>query len=570
MNVTGATTQEAVTNKIDFSTASYTVTEQSTSTEDKPAEKEEESSYFLPSIGGSVLDSLPPVLESGPWIERPIIPSWDDLEEEDKDGNKQAVTVEEDLDNSDSKSVNEDDNGWSDTFTWNDENKEVYEIEIEQSIPGADNYKDGSITASGSVLRPGVVIDDPLIIQSIVQQPEANVPDYVPEEVVYSSDDQNSDDFLNNFSAFGTVEEVPVIEYSDYYPVVSYDENVNLFEEYNDIGEPAVESLVPSVSPTPSRSEPEIHCDLSILLSGISCTFNILDEDDEGKESQPSPLQFAQDSKSEESGLLEVDPPSLPWTIVQESLTVNDESEDTSVGMDSESKINETTMNGKIESENMRTTTTEDILENDVDFEKLEEDNSTTEKIMKDQLAQKNNDTKKITEIQSESSEVEMEDNEVLVEKEVRHVVNHLDKLQEDAELIQILIDQLNLFNNETKDESQMIPEVVVESSSIKVNLHDPTPETGIVKKQNILPATALDKPKEKVCGIKGELLRGFKIHFKHLCRRSVCREILWKSSQQIHSSITNRLLGLWKGQTTESQVFILTMNISNNIEDNI
>ena len=107
MNVTGATTQEAVTNKIDFSTGSYTVTEQSTSTEAKPDEKEEESSYFLPSIGGSVLDSLPPVLESGPWIERPIIPSWDDLEEEDKDGNKQAVTVEEDLDNSDSKSVNE-------------------------------------------------------------------------------------------------------------------------------------------------------------------------------------------------------------------------------------------------------------------------------------------------------------------------------------------------------------------------------------------------------------------------------------------------------------------------------
>ena len=514
MNVTGATTQEAVTNKIDFSTGSYTVTEQSTTTKAKPDEKEEESSYFLPSIGGSVLDSLPPVLESGPWIERPIIPSWDDLEEEDKDGNKQAVTVEEDLDNSDSKSVNEDDNGWSDTFTWNDENKEVYEIEIEQSIPGADNYKDGSITASGSVLRPGVVIDDPLIIQSIVQQPEANVPDYVPEEVVYSSDDQNSDDFLNNFSAFGTVEEVPVIEYSDYYPVVSYDENVNLFEVYNNIEEPKVESLLASVSPTPSSSEPEIHCDLSILLSGISCTFNILDEDDEGKESQPSPLQFAQDSKSEESGLLEVDPPSLPWTIVQESLTVNEESEDTSVwlnsDLDTKSKVNETTMKGKIEAENMRTTTTGDIWENDVDFEKLEEDKSTTENKMNDQLAQKNNATKEITEIKSESAEAKMEDNEVLAEKEVRHVVNHLDKLQEDAELIQILIDQLNLFNNETKDESQKIPEVVVESSSIKVNLLDPTQETGTVKKQNILPATALDKPKEKVCGIKGKLFKGF------------------------------------------------------------
>ena len=107
------------------------------------------------------------------------------------------------------------------------------------------------------------------------------------------------------------------------------------------------------------------------------------------------------------------------------------------------------------------------------------------------------------TEADLEDNEV-LEDYEVLAEKEVRHVVNHLDKLQEDAELIQILIDQLNLFNNETTDQTQKVPEIVVESSSIKINLLDSTPSPGIVKKQNVLPATALDKPKEKVCGVKG------------------------------------------------------------------
>ena len=314
---------------MDFSTGTYTVTEQSTTAKVKSNEKEEESSYFLPSIGGSVLDSLPPVLEAGPWIERPIIPSWDDLEEEEDNADtiKQVDIVEQEFDKSASEStqnqsevVNENDNGWSDTFTWNDENKEVYEIEIEQTIPSGASNEEGS-DVSASVFRPGVVIDDPLLIQSIVQKPETDSADYV-QDVVYRSEEETIVDAENYFSAFGTVEEVPVIEYSDYYPVVSYDENANLFEEYNNLVEPQLEPKVPSLSP--SSSEPEIHCDLSILLSGISCTFNILDQD-EDKKDQPSPLQFAPDSKPQESGIFEVDPPSLPWTVVQESLTVNED-----------------------------------------------------------------------------------------------------------------------------------------------------------------------------------------------------------------------------------------------------
>ena len=73
VNITSAPWQEEVNNRLDFSTGTYT-----SSTTAKNS--------FLPSLGGSILDSLPPVLESGPWIEKPpvpAVPDWEDLEKVD-------------------------------------------------------------------------------------------------------------------------------------------------------------------------------------------------------------------------------------------------------------------------------------------------------------------------------------------------------------------------------------------------------------------------------------------------------------------------------------------------------
>ena len=108
VNVTQAPNQAEVTSKLDFSTGSYT------STSTTPATS---SSYSLPSIGGSVLASLPPVLEAGPWLERPSIPSWDDL----------GGDTDQDSDDGDDDgdwSVDNDGGGWSEEFQWRDDTKE--------------------------------------------------------------------------------------------------------------------------------------------------------------------------------------------------------------------------------------------------------------------------------------------------------------------------------------------------------------------------------------------------------------------------------------------------------------
>ena len=108
VNVTQAPNQAEVTSKLDFSTGSYT------STSTPPATS---SSYSLPSIGGSVLASLPPVLEAGPWLERPSIPSWDDL----------GGDTDQDSDDGDDYggwSVDNDGGGWSEEFQWRDDTKE--------------------------------------------------------------------------------------------------------------------------------------------------------------------------------------------------------------------------------------------------------------------------------------------------------------------------------------------------------------------------------------------------------------------------------------------------------------
>ena len=102
VNVTQAPNQAEVTSKLDFSPGSYTSTTPATS-----------SSYSLPSIGGSVLASLPPVLEAGPWLERPSIPSWDDL----------GGDTDQDSDDGD-WSLDNDGGGWSEEFQWRDDTKE--------------------------------------------------------------------------------------------------------------------------------------------------------------------------------------------------------------------------------------------------------------------------------------------------------------------------------------------------------------------------------------------------------------------------------------------------------------
>ena len=171
----------------------------------------------------------------------------------------------------------------------------MYEIELEQRIPGS-----GAVSAvSGSVLRPGLVIDDPFLIQSIVNSEAAAAPDLaeaantVEEEVVEVEEEEGTvfkenifvesqnivaetqDIFVNpseeQFAAFsGSVEEVPILDYSDYYTVAGgYDYTENGFEDYSDNNN-EVEAV---------EREPSLHCDLSILLSGISCSFNLLDED---------------------------------------------------------------------------------------------------------------------------------------------------------------------------------------------------------------------------------------------------------------------------------------------------
>ena len=69
-----------------------------------------------------------------------------------------------------------------------------------------------------------------------------------------------------------------------------------------------------------------------------------------------------------------------------------------------------------------------------------------------------------------------------------------VDSSNQDTDLLQTIIDQLNLLDHE--DEAGGVETVGEESS-----LASTAPSTA----SDILPATALDKPKEKVCGVKGE-----------------------------------------------------------------
>ena len=197
VNVTAAPWQDEVSNKLDFSTGTYT-----TST------TEETHNSFLPSLGGSILESLPPVLESGPWIEKPpvaSVPDWEDLEKVDSpDGDGETVVEEGD---------------WEDYYQWGDRPSEVYEIEIEQRLPTSQD----SAGASSTIFRPGLVIDDPSLIESIVTNPDST--NYQSDQL----EDQLQEE-AEQALAVGTIEEVPILEYSDYFPISSYQEESDTFQ----------------------------------------------------------------------------------------------------------------------------------------------------------------------------------------------------------------------------------------------------------------------------------------------------------------------------------------------------
>ena len=292
--------------------------------------------------------------------------------------------------------------------------KEVYEIELEQTIPGS-----GAVSAvSGSVLRPGLVIDDPFLIQSIVNS-EAAAPDLgeaantVEEEVEEGTvfkenifvESQNivaetQDIFVNpseeQFAAFsGSVEEVPILEYSDYYTVGGgYDYTENGFEEYSDNNN-AVEQEVEV------EKEPSLHCDLSILLSGISCSFNILDEDTAPALAPaprpaltPPPLRTPAPTP----------PPAVvaPWATVQQSLTVTGE------------EVKE------VEEEESEVPFLGLDIEADEDEDDGQEDVTEVADVTKERFSLITNTTT------AEATEAGEED------KELRHVVNHLEELHQD------------------------------------------------------------------------------------------------------------------------------------------
>ena len=518
MNTTKATYQEDVTNKIDFSTWSYT-TSSPTTTTSEPVKAEAESSFVFPSIGSSVLDSLPPVLEAGPWIEKPPIPSWDDLED---DSIEEEKNIKEDTEfNAQGGEEILAAGGWSDVFEWSDDSdgpKEVYEIELEQSITGAGA---SSSSVSGAVLRPGLVIDDPDLIQSIVSTKEETLQNDEL-EAAYRSEENDFVDGMDLYleevvdpplsvvqSFSGSVEEVPILEYSGFYPAVAiYDDAQDIvYSEYSNLVEPESE-LTQS-----SSSEPEIHCDLSILLSGISCSFNILDDKDKGQPTLVASSDLANEQPliltppEPQEAIVEVSPPQLPWSTVQESLTVNADVNDSSKWMKTDENIAENTLVQKL-----------NVIDDTVDFnaiseEKMQSSVEETFAQINTSLKDEANGLNKSTS-QTKTDSIQNSKSRTEPDKEVRHVVHHLEDLEKDTELLQIIIDQLQLLDNNGNTNISINGQNIGSSSELLETTSKRSPDKlksttassvmSTKDSENILPASALDKPKEKVCGVKG------------------------------------------------------------------
>ena len=99
-------------------------------------------------------------------------------------------------------------------------------------------------------------------------------------------------------------------------------------------------------------------------------------------------------------------------------------------------------------------------------------------------------------------------------DKEVRHVVHHLEDLEKDTELLQIIIDQLQLLDNNGNTNISINGQNIGSSSELLESTSKGSPDklksttaasvTLTKESENILPVSALEKPKEKVCGVKG------------------------------------------------------------------
>ena len=101
-----------------------------------------------------------------------------------------------------------------------------------------------------------------------------------------------------------------------------------------------------------------------------------------------------------------------------------------------------------------------------------------------------------------------------------------VDSPNQDTDLLQTIIDQLNLLDRE--DEAGGV-ETVGEESSLASSAASPA--------SDILPATALDKPKEKVCGVKGEskCWKTTSLTALPMFRRPACAGCIRRSSQRLH-----------------------------------
>jgi len=332
---------------------------------------------FIPSLGApssfsSVLNSMPEIL-SDPWIDvinsnteskkTESVPTWGELQtfgsgpvDDEPYGDWDET---EDV-NWSSENQNNDPANFLSPIAMNNEGAGlglVYEFEIGQTLPGTEEVtKDGQ----ASILRPGLVIDDPTLLESIVSTSFVNV---------------NED--KDNVAPVGTIVEVdldneypsyptgPIVEIENEYPnlpsgpIVEI-ESVPIFQDFlqtdnaalnvNTVGDTAgiyyepigindainnedyIEEEIDypyyeqyEQGTTVPPNEPELHCDLSILLSGISCSFKILDKDEEVK--TPPPLKYRPTIDSDDQvienedaflsrpGLFEIAPPGevLDW-----------------------------------------------------------------------------------------------------------------------------------------------------------------------------------------------------------------------------------------------------------------
>ena len=112
-----------------------------------------------------------------------------------------------------------------------------------------------------------------------------------------------------------------------------------------------------------------------------------------------------------------------------------------------------------------------------------------------------------------------------------------VDSSNQDTDLLQTIIDQLNLLDRE--DEAGGV-ETVGEESSLA--------SSAASTASDILPATALDKPKEKVCGVKGEskCWKTTSLTALPMFRRPACAGCIRRGRQRLHPAPADRCVDIY------------------------